>query len=133
MKVQEIMTKEVSCCDPGTNAAVAAELMWTRNCGVLPVVEEGGRLVGIVTERDLFIALATNNRSAGDLLVGALMKKDICTCTPEDDIRTALKTMAQRQVQRLPVVERTGVFQGIVDRFDRQNRASGGWRWPPKR
>src|SRR6202020_2264154 len=60
------------------------------------------------------IALGTNNRSAGDLPVGALMKKDISTCAPEDDIRTTLRTMARRQIQRLPVVDTTGVLQGIV-------------------
>ena len=114
MKVQDVMTKEVSYCDPETNAAVAAELMWTRNCGALPVVEDGGHVAGIVTDRDLFIALGTNNRNAGDLPVGALMKKELCTCAPEDDIRTALKVMAQHQVQRLPVVDTTGALKGIL-------------------
>ncbi len=88
--------------------------MWTRNCGALPVVEDGGHVAGIVTDRDLFIALGTNNRNASDLPVGALIKEQISTCDPEDDIRTALKTMAQHQVQRLPVVDTTGVPQGIL-------------------
>jgi CBS domain-containing protein len=118
MKVQDIMTKEVSYCDPETNAAVAAELMWTRNCGALPVVEDGGRVAGIVTDRDLFIALGTNNRNAGDLPVGALMEKELSTCAPEDDIRSALKIMAQHQVQRLPVVDTTGALKGILSLDD---------------
>jgi CBS domain-containing protein len=114
MKVQDMMTKNVSCCDPGTNSAVAAELMWTRNCGALPVVEEGGRVAGIVTDRDLFIALGTNNRNASDLPVGALMAKEPSTCAPGDDIRAALNKMAQHQVQRLPVVDAAGILKGII-------------------
>ena len=52
---------------------------------------DGGRVAGIVTHRDLFIALGTNNRSAGDLPVGALMEKELSTCAPGDEIRSALK------------------------------------------
>jgi CBS domain-containing protein len=118
MKVQDIMTKEVFYCDPGTNAAVAAELMWIRNCGALPVVGDGGRVAGIVTDRDLFIALGTNNRSAGDLPVGTLMEKELSTCAPGDDIRVALKIMGQRQVQRLPVVDTAGALKGILSLDD---------------
>lgn len=126
MKVQDIMTKEVSYCDPGTNAAAAAELMWTRNCGALPVVEDGGHVAGIVTDRDLFIALGTNNRNASDLPVGALMERELSTCAPGDDLRAALKTMAQHQVQRLPVVDAAGMLKGIVSLDDIVLRADAG-------
>jgi hypothetical protein len=71
-------------------------------------------VAGIVTDRDLFIALGTNNRNAGNLLEGTLMEKELCTCAPGDDIRTALKGMAQRQVQRLPVVDTAGALKGIL-------------------
>jgi len=58
MRVEEVMTKGVSFCNPDTNAAAAAEIMWTQDCGVLPVLENSGRVVGVVTDRDLFIARA---------------------------------------------------------------------------
>jgi hypothetical protein len=57
------MTKGVSFCNPGTNAAPATEIVWTQDCGILPVLEEGVRVVGIVTDRDLFIASFTQNRA----------------------------------------------------------------------
>jgi CBS domain-containing protein len=56
------MTKDVSCGSPGTNVAAAAEIMWAKNCGSLPIVEDGGHVVGMITDRDLFIALGTQNR-----------------------------------------------------------------------
>jgi CBS domain-containing protein len=61
------MTKRVSFCNPDTNAAAAAKIIWTQDCGVLPVLEEGVRVVGIVTDRDLFIAPGTQRR-IGSLL-----------------------------------------------------------------
>src|SRR5262249_56366051 len=59
MQVREIMTKDVSSCSPGTNAAAAGEKMWNKGCGSLPVIERSGRVIGMITDRDLFIALAT--------------------------------------------------------------------------
>jgi CBS domain-containing protein len=114
MRVEEIMTKDVSYCAPGTNAAAAAELMWTKNCGSLPVVEDGGHVVGMVTDRDLFIALGTQNRRPADLAVGELMNRDLAICAPGDDLRQALKTMAEKQYHRLPVVDENGVLKGIL-------------------
>jgi CBS domain-containing protein len=114
MRVEEIMTKDVSYCAPGTNAAEAAELMWTRNCGSLPVVEDGGHVVGMITDRDLFIALGTQDRRPADLPVGEIMNRDLSICAPGDDLRQALKTMAEKQSHRLPVVDENGALKGIL-------------------
>ena len=123
MHVEEIMTKDVCSCGPGINAASAAELMWRRNVGSLPVVEDGGRVVGIVTDRDLFLALGTGNRRPGELPVGDIMNRDIAFTTPGSDVRDALRTMAQRQLRRLPVVDQSGALVGIVSLGDIALRA----------
>jgi CBS domain-containing protein len=114
VQVQDVMTKDVSFCNPGTNAAAATEIMWTRNCGSLPIVEDGRGVVGIVTDRDLLIALGTSNRNAADLPVGEVMNKDLSLCAPGDDVRDALKTMAERRLHRLPVVDQAGELLGIL-------------------
>ncbi len=108
------MTKDVSFCNPGTNAAAATEIMWTGNCGSLPIIEDGRRVVGMVTDRDLLIALGTSNRNAADLLVGEVMNKDLALDAPNDDVRQALKTMAERQLHRLLVVDEDGALKGIL-------------------
>jgi CBS domain-containing protein len=118
MRVEDVMTKDVSFCSPGTNAAAAAEIMWNRNCGILPVLEDSGQLVGMVTDRDLFIALGTQNRNASDLPVGEIMHREPSGCAPEDDVRKALKTMAQQQVHRLPVLDKSGTLKGILSMDD---------------
>jgi CBS domain-containing protein len=126
MRVEEIMTKNVACCTPGTNAATAAEIMWTNNCGSLPVVEDAGRVIGMVTDRDLFIALGTRNQRAAELPVGEIVNRDLAYCTPEDDVRDALHTMAKRQSHRLPVVNREGSLKGILSIDDVAVRADAG-------
>lgn len=57
LRVQEVMQETVRYCNPDTNAASAAEIMWNNNCGCLPVVKDGKHVIGMVTDRDLFIAL----------------------------------------------------------------------------
>jgi CBS domain-containing protein len=123
MQVQEIMTKDVCSCSPGMNAASAAEIMWSKNCGSLPIVEDGGRVVGMVTDRDLFLALGTSNRKPAELAVGEIMTKDLALCNPGDDVRNALKTLAQRQLRRLPVVDEAGALKGILSLGDIALRA----------
>ena len=70
MKVKDVMTQPAVCCAPGTNVGEAVELMWVHNCGTLPVTGTGGKLEGIVTDRDISIAMGTRNRLAGELTVG---------------------------------------------------------------
>ena len=63
MKVKDIMTREPRTCTSDTTVAGAASLLWEGDCGILPVVEDG-KLVGVVTDRDMYIALATRNARA---------------------------------------------------------------------
>lgn len=114
MQVQEIMTKDVSSCGPETNAAAAAEIMWRRGCGSIPVVGNGGYVLGIVTDRDLFIALGTQNKRPAELSLGEIMNRNVSSCAPGDDLRTALSTMAQARVHRLLVTDRDGALKGLL-------------------
>lgn len=118
MQVRDIMTQEVSCSSPSTNAAAAAEIMWTQNCGSLPIVEDGGRLIGVVTDRDLFIALGTQNRRPSDLVLGEVIQQAPVACSPVDDVRQALRIMARERIHRLPVVNELGYLQGMLSMDD---------------
>ena len=118
MQVEQMMTKDVCSCSPGMNAATAAEFMWKKNCGSIPIVGDGGRVVGIVTDRDLFLALGTGNRRPGELPVDEIMTRDLAFTTPGSDVRDALKTMAQRQLRRLPVVDSSGALMGMLSLSD---------------
>ena len=118
MKVLDIMTHTAVCCGPDTNVAAAVEMMWNRNCGMLPVVDPDGKLVGIVTDRDICIALGTRNQLAGSLPVREVATKTVHTCSPDEEIHVALQTMAENKVHRLPVVDQDGKIQGVLSMDD---------------
>jgi CBS domain-containing protein len=117
MKIKDIMTAEPRTCSPATNLASAAALMLDGDCGALPVVD-GGKLVGIVTDRDLYIALATRDRRASEITVGEVAQTPVHTCGPDDDVQAALDAMKQHRVRRLPVEGFGGTIMGIVSMND---------------
>ena len=113
MRVKDIMATEVKTCTPDSTLAAAANLMWEGDCGILPVVDDG-ELVGVVTDRDMYIALATRNTHAANLRVGAVAISPVATCAPEDDVHAALAAMKQARVRRLPVVGFGNTVLGIL-------------------
>ncbi|MGH9258020.1 MAG: CBS domain-containing protein [Vicinamibacterales bacterium] len=117
MKVTDIMTTDVRTCSPETSVAAAAALMLDADCGFLPVVA-GGKLVGVVTDRDMYIALATRNMLASQLTVAEVARTQVWTCRPDDDVHAALETMQQHRVRRLPVEGFGGTVLGVVSMND---------------
>ena len=117
MKVKDIMTGEPRTCSPGTNLAAAAALMLDGDCGILPVMEDG-KLVGVVTDRDMYVALATRNKRASEISVGEVVQTPVYTCGPDDDVHAVLETMKQHCVRRLPVEGFGGTVMGIVSMND---------------
>lgn len=112
MKVRDAMTRNVKCCTPDTNLAAAIELMWKADCGVLPVVDNG-KLAGIITDRDISIALGTRNRRASEVTVRDVATRQVETCAPEAELSSALAIMRRAKVRRLPVTE-NGKLEGIL-------------------
>jgi CBS domain-containing protein len=117
MKVQDVMVKNVRFCSPDTNLAVVAKIFWEQGCGALPVVENR-RAIGMITDRDISIALGTRNAKAGDTLVRNVALPKVFFCFAEDNIHTALQTMRAQQVRRLPVVDDAGALAGILSLDD---------------
>lgn len=126
MKVQELMTTSVSVCGPESNLAEAAGLMWEHDRGMLPVVTEDGKAIGVITDRDICMALATQNRLASEIKVREAMSEKIQVCRATDDIKNALRLMEKEQVRRLPVINDEGALQGILSISDIVLRAENG-------
>ena len=118
MRVQDAMTSNPKACSASTNLAAAAELMWTKDCGILPVVDDAGKVTGIVTDRDLLIALGTRNVRPSELTVGEVMMTPVVTCRASDDVDSALSQMEARQIRRLPVVSEDGALVGMLTMND---------------
>jgi CBS domain-containing protein len=117
MKIAQLMTKGPVTCTPGTNLAEAAALMLQGDCGILPVVADG-KLFGVVTDRDLFIALGTRDRRPSSMTVADVVTGPVFTCSPEDDAQTVLALMKEHQVRRIPVLGFGGTVLGIVSMND---------------
>lgn len=117
MQIADVMTPGPITCTPETTVAEAAHLMWEGDCGVLPVVS-GHTLHGVVTDRDLFIALATRDAKPSQLTVGAVARTNPVTCSPRDDVRQAMGKMKAKRVRRLPVVDSDGTLVGMVSMND---------------
>ena len=118
MKVKDVMMGTPASCSAETNLGAAVEILWNRNCGILPIVNAQQRVVGVVTDRDMCIALGTRNRLAGEIAVGQVTSGKVFACKPDDDVRGALATMAQAKVRRLPVINSDGKLEGILSMDD---------------
>ncbi len=115
MKVQDFMTRDVRACNRGTNLAQAATILWDTDCGSLPVVDESGKVVGLITDRDICIAVATRNRLASEIAAGEVVTGNpVYCCQPDDQVQAALAMMQLYQIRRLPIVDNDGRLQGIL-------------------
>src|SRR5579872_5068597 len=98
MKVQDVMINNVRFCNPDMNLAGVAETLWKAGCGTLPVVENG-RVIGMITDRDIAIALGTRNVRASEAIVRDVSLPKLFYTTREEDIHIALHTMGAQKVR----------------------------------
>lgn len=113
MKVKDLMTPNQTVVRPEDTASRAATLMKQEDCGAIPVVSDAGKLVGIVTDRDIVVRAVAAGKDPRTTPVSAVMSADPITLSPDADADDAEKTMAERQVRRLPVVA-DGHLVGIL-------------------
>ena len=120
MKIQEIMTKDPSCVTPEATIREAAQVMKREDVGIVPVVEaQGGRkLIGVVTDRDIAIRCVAEGKDGSCHVREAMSTDDLATCTPNDDVDSAMQTMSREKVRRIPIVDERGSLVGIVAQAD---------------
>lgn len=106
MKIETLMTSDPTTCAPGDHLATAAHKMWEDDCGILPVVEDG-TVLGVITDRDIAMALAMKGATATEVRVGDVITGRIFGCAPDDEVAQALEVMAEHRVRRLPVLDGT--------------------------
>lgn len=109
--IKSIMSDHVVTIEANQSIQEAASLMSQHNIGAIPVVENG-KMVGIVTDRDITLR-STANGSNGLTFVSQVMSKELVSGSPEMDVHEAANLMAQKQIRRLPVVE-NGQVVGMV-------------------
>ncbi len=117
-KISEVMSDRPRAVTPQTSVREAAQLMEQEDVGSLPVVDEGTRLVGIVTDRDIAVRVVGRGSDPESTQVGDVASTDVVALTPEHDLDEALKLMAREQVRRVPIVAGENQLVGIVAQAD---------------
>ena len=112
MRINECMTRDVRMVDPDETLAKAALAMAEIDAGILPVAKDD-RLVGMITDRDIAIRGVARGRGP-DAKVGEVMSPEVKYCFIDDDAEDVLNNLAEIQVRRLPVLDRSKRLVGIV-------------------
>jgi CBS domain-containing protein len=118
MKAEQIMTPSPATCGMTDNLAQVVERMWDANCGIVPVVDDIGRVLAVITDRDICIAAATRGLAPGEIHADEMQRKPVVSCRPDDNVKDALRLMAKHRVRRLPVTSDEGILHGIISLDD---------------
>lgn len=117
MKVSDIMSDRVVTIDEREPVIAAARLLKRMNLGALPVTDRGGKLVGMLTDRDIVLRCVALGGDARTMTAGDVMTRGVVTATPDVKVGDAAKRMGRGQVRRLPVVE-NGKLVGMLSLAD---------------
>lgn len=118
MKVSKLMANDVITCRTVDTLDDAAQLMWTYDIGTLPVVDEHGRVVGMLTDRDALLAAFTRGQPLRAISAGSTMSANPYTCSQDDDLAVVEAEMGRRQIRRVPVVDHEGRPVGVLSMTD---------------
>lgn len=120
MHVKDIMTKNTACCTPETKLQDVAQLMVQHDCGCIPVVEntQSRKPVGTITDRDICCRTVAEGKNPLEMKAGDCMTTPTVTVTPETSVEDCCRTMEEKQVRRVPVVDERGGCCGMVAQAD---------------
>lgn len=117
MLLGDLMSRHVSACAPDDTLEQVARILWDRDVGVVPVVG-GGKLVGMITDRDVCMAAYLQGRPLRDLRVAGVMAAVVHGLHVEDTVEDAMRVMRERQLRRVPITDDEGRLLGLVSLAD---------------
>jgi CBS-domain-containing membrane protein len=126
MQIGKLMRADVFTCRAADTADAAAKVMWDRDVGCVPVIDDTGHVAGVVTDRDLCMAAYTRGVPLSAIPVSTVMSGTVYSCGPEDDVAAVERTMAMHQIRRMPVIDEHGVPVGMISLNDLARAASVG-------
>ena len=129
MLVRELMKADVAACAPADALANVATEMRNHKCGFVPIVSSTGALAGIVTDRDLALAVGGSSRTANRMSAAEVMSEPVFGCFSDENAKAALATMGKHHVRRLPMLDkRNGHLAGVlsIDDVVQAPRRRGG-------
>lgn len=118
MKVKDVMTPNPQACTPTDTLAKAARSMWDYDCGILPVVTEGGKVVALITDRDICMSAGMHGFNLSNLAVEDVISGNVYSVKADDDVHKALEMMRDHKIRRVPVVDANDRLQGVLSMND---------------
>jgi CBS domain-containing protein len=121
-----MIRRDITSCTIHDDLARAAQLMWDRDIGCLPVIDDQGHVAGMITDRDVCMAAYTQGAPLRAIPVTTAMAKHVFACRESDEIDAVEATMRQHQIRRMPVIDDQGHPIGIISLNDIARAASAG-------
>lgn len=118
MIARDLMSAPPQTCQPDTDLAAVTHLMWSRDCGFVPVVGADGHVVGVITDRDICVAASTRRLLPERIAASEVMSSSVHACLPGDTLDDVLATMKRFQIRRMPVIDAGGRIQGVLSMND---------------
>jgi CBS domain-containing protein len=127
MRCEEIMKRSVECVTAKDSVQLAARKMRDENIGFLPVCEDGSKVIGTITDRDIAIRACADDRPASKTKIGDVMTREVIGCQPSDDIAKAQELMSQHHKSRMLCIDEAGKLVGVLSLSDiAQHQAEAG-------
>ncbi|MBW3661104.1 MAG: CBS domain-containing protein [Gemmatimonadetes bacterium] len=118
MRVRDLMTENPATCTPDTEIPEVARLMAEHDCGVVPVVRDGNRVAGVVTDRDITIRVVARDEIPNTVRVAEVMTEDPVTVSADADVDEAIRTLTEKRLRRVMVTDEHGGIVGVVAQAD---------------
>ena len=118
MKVRELMSTPARTCGADATANDVAKLMWDHDIGAVPIVDAGGKLQGLITDRDVSMAAYTKGKKLAEIPATSAMSAPAFSCKVEDDIAKVVKQMRDYRTRRMPVIDENQVVLGVISLDD---------------
>lgn len=116
--MKDLMTKEPTCCGPETQLQEIAKKMVDCDCGMIPIVDDGGRAIGAVTDRDIVCRAVAENRNPLELTAQDVMTQPLTTISPDAEVEELLHLLEEKQLRRIVVADDSGRCIGVVAQAD---------------
>jgi CBS domain-containing protein len=118
LRCRDIMTRGVATCRHDTPISEVARLMRDQDTGAIPVLDEQGKLCGIVTDRDLVVRGLTADKPEAQMRAEDCMSNDVYTANQNDRVVEVIHEMGDHQIRRIPVVDSRDRLVGIISTAD---------------
>jgi CBS domain-containing protein len=118
MRCEEIMTRNPATCPADATCEQAAKLMAERDIGFVPVVDQSGKALGVLTDRDIVVKCIARGGDCKTEKLQGLVGNDIIAVEPSDDVSKAKDLMAMHKVQRILVCDPSGKPVGVISLQD---------------